>query len=457
MKPTDEPLRTAMIAGRIVAADDVGSGGGPHPRAGQATACLHGNATGLSNADQSTATGQLRPGRRWTAGLRWRSWSVSKTLFVVGWCAAVAGLASSDSAVKRTPAAPLAAVASRVGFDAAADAGPQAAFFHQTLLPAVAGVPSVHAATLTELPDGNQMAAWFGGSREGAKDVAIFAATWDGQTGIWGKPRRVLDADQASRELGRYIKKLGNPVLHCSRNGRIWLFYVTVSLGGWSGSSVSVKWSDDGGYSWSESDRLVTSPFMNLSTLVRCPPLELDNGELLLPAYHELITKYGELLHLSVDGQLLGKYRMGRGESLQGSLVADDAGRLLAFHRSRGKPARRVLFNESLDGGRHWTDPQPLELPNPNASVAAVRRHGGGFLMALNASETARDQLSLAVSADGQDWRIVRTLPPHPDGLESSYPTLLGGADGCYHLVYTWGRERIGHVSFNDAWLEATE
>ena len=34
--------------------------------------------------------------------------------------------------------------------------------------------PSCHASTITELPNGDLLAAWYAGSREGEKDVAIF-------------------------------------------------------------------------------------------------------------------------------------------------------------------------------------------------------------------------------------------------------------------------------------------
>ena len=36
--------------------------------------------------------------------------------------------------------------------------------------------PSCHASTIAELPNGDLLAAWYAGSREGAKDVAIFAS-----------------------------------------------------------------------------------------------------------------------------------------------------------------------------------------------------------------------------------------------------------------------------------------
>ena len=36
--------------------------------------------------------------------------------------------------------------------------------------------PSCHASTLAELPDGRLFCAWFGGTKEGAKDVGIYGA-----------------------------------------------------------------------------------------------------------------------------------------------------------------------------------------------------------------------------------------------------------------------------------------
>ena len=35
------------------------------------------------------------------------------------------------------------------------------------------------------------------------------------------------------------------------------------------------------------------------------------------------------------------------------------------------------------------------------------------------------------------------------------YPYLVRGADGDFHLVYTWNRSFIRHLRFNRAWLEA--
>lgn len=329
--------------------------------------------------------------------------------------------------------------------------------YEQHFLESNPAAPSVHASTITQLPDGRMMAAWFGGTREGAKDVSIYGAYWNNQTGSWDTPSVIVDAGRASHELGRYIKKVGNPVLHCDRSGRVWLYYVTVSLGGWSGSFIAVKHSDDGGTTWSDSKRLISSPFFNISSLVRSIPLEMNDGSILLPVYHEFLAKYGEILHLSPDGDLIAKYRMGNSVgTLQPTLAAGDGSTILAFHRRISDSHPRVLANRSTDGGRTWTDTVPIDLPNPNASVAVVSRNRGGFLMALNASETERLELSLAVSDDGNDWNVIKTFPAIDDDLESSYPTLVKADDGTYHLTYTWAREKICHIRFNDSWLEQT-
>ena len=100
--------------------------------------------------------------------------------------------------------------------------------------------PSVHAASVIPLKDGNWRAFWFAGSREGAADVVILSAVWDSVTKQWGPASVVLDREGAQASLGRYIAKLGNPVPMRNINGQLQLYVVAVSIGGWAGSSISV-------------------------------------------------------------------------------------------------------------------------------------------------------------------------------------------------------------------------
>jgi len=340
-------------------------------------------------------------------------------------------------------------------------AAPQQPQFQQGFISAEGLTPAVHSGTLVEIPGvetpgGDVLAAWFGGRREGAADVAIWGSRWDG--GGWSEPFVLTDRAASQKELGRALRKLGNPVLGADSQGRIWLFYVTVSLGGWSTSSISYKISADGGRHWSPARRLITSPFLNISTLVRNRPLLYDDGSIALPAYHELIGKFAELVRIDGDGRLLAKRRMSSGRSaIQPSIVPIAPEQALTFYRRVGDSPPRVLTAESSDGGDSWSPPVPTNLPNPNAGVAALRTPDGGYLLAYNPNEQGRDLLSLARSDDGLRWRRIFDLEQGVSGDEFSYPFLIRTGAGEYHLIYTWQRRRMAYVRFNDAWLDGLE
>ena len=316
--------------------------------------------------------------------------------------------------------------------------------------------PSVHAGSLTRLANGDLLAAWFGGSREGAADVAIYTARFDSGEKEWSVPVAVTDRQRSSRELGRYVRKLGNPVIYTDQQGRAWLYYVTVSLGGWAGSSISVKVSDNGGRRWSRATRLVTSPFLNVSTLVKGSPIALEDKQTLLPVYHEFANKFGEALHLDNKGKLIATYRMSQSpQAIQPWIVPDSASRARAFYRRAGDAPPRVLTNQSLVSGNRWNRLEATDAPNPGASVAVIRAFDGSYLMAYNPLEGNRNQLALARSEDGLRWTKIRDLENGGAGDEYSYPYLIRGRAGRYHLIYTWQRKRMRHVVFNQAWLEA--
>ena len=207
------------------------------------------------------------------------------------------------------------------------------AYFATAMLPTAA--PSAHAATLAELPDGRIAAAWFAGTREGAADVAVWFATLD--HGQWSAPRAIATRESTTAATLGFVRKLGNPVLYAAGD-RLHLWFVSVGLGGWAGSSLNHSISADGGDNWSPPMRLQTSPFINISTLVRAPPLALANSEIGLPAYHEFIAKHGEWLRLAADGRILDKVRMVHaGRTLQPVVAAFDARHALA-HPARWRP-----------------------------------------------------------------------------------------------------------------------
>ena len=319
--------------------------------------------------------------------------------------------------------------------------------------------PSVHSATAVELSDGKIRAFWYGGSREGAKDVAIYTSVFDAERGRWRREVVVTTRTETQADVRRYVKKLGNPVVSRDHDGRLWLFYVSVSVGGWSGSAINLRVSEDEGESWSAARRLVTSPFLNISTLVRGPAVVYADGTQGLPVYHELLGKFAEYIRLNSEGRVLDKARMSSGySSLQPVVVPLDTVRAVGLMRSSGNSPRRVLSVETGDGGSSWGAVTATPLDNPDSALAALRLRPGELLVAFNDSEHDRGNLSLALSEDdGDSWELVHVFEPPMSGNGATrrfaYPWLLDSARGELHLLYTWDRHRIVHVRFNRAWL----
>jgi len=318
------------------------------------------------------------------------------------------------------------------------------------------GAGMVHVASICEMEDGRLMAAWYGGTREGARDTAIYLAVRDtGMPGSWSAPREVVNRDSASRELRRYVKKLGNPLVFTDYRDRLWLIYVTIAVGGWSGSSLNLKVSDDGGRSWTRSARLTLSPFLNVSELVRNNPVQMSDGSLAVPIYHEFLGKFPEILWVREEagGFRFRKTRIAGGRSfIQPSVIAIDPRQATAFFRSCSDE-RAIGMAITRDAGATWSEARHLDLPNPDAAVNALPLSGGRILLSLNESFRGRENLQLALSPDnGATWERVARIE-EDKGAEFSYPYMMQDSRGQIHLVYTWNRRRIKHVVFNEEWI----
>jgi len=343
----------------------------------------------------------------------------------------------------------------------AARAASKAAPRYETQLLPNSTAASVHSATAAEISGGRLRAFWYGGSREGASDVSIYTSVYSLREKNWSPERAVVTREFAQRHLQRTVRKLGNPVVGRDSKGRLCLYFVSVSVGGWAGSAVNLVVSEDEGETWSPPRRLVASPFFNISTLVKGAPLLFSDGAVGLPVYHELLGKFGELLRLDAEGHAVGKIRLSWGQSsLQPVIVPRSHNEAVGFMRYAGNPPNRILIVRTEDGGVHWSPPARTELPNPNAAIASVMLAGGPLLLAFNNAEENREDLSLALSKDfGSTWRVVHRLEGDSGATQApvreySYPWIMQDRAGDVHVLYTWGRSRIKHVRFNRAWLE---
>jgi predicted neuraminidase len=318
--------------------------------------------------------------------------------------------------------------------------------------------PSVHSAAALAVRGGLR-AFWYGGAEEGAEDVAIYTATYDLASDKWSAEEMVASRSSTAQGVNRYIRKLGNPAVLRDDAGRLWLFYVSVSVGGWSGSAINAMVSADEGRTWGEPRRLVSSPFFNISTLVKGRPFLYQDGSIGVPAYHEFAGKFGEILRIDAQGNVIGKTRLSHGRySLQPVVVPRSAAEAVAFMRYSGEGPGRVLMQRTRDGGETWTQPVKLALPNPNAAIDAIGMADGGLALVFNNRQGNRDNLSLAVSDDaGDTWRVLHRFEDEPGAPppEFSYPWLAREQDGSrFHLLYTWKRSHIKHVKFDVDWLK---
>jgi predicted neuraminidase len=296
---------------------------------------------------------------------------------------------------------------------------------------------SCHASTIAETP-GGLVAAWFGGTREGADDVGIWVArrTADG----WSAPVEVA----TGRQEGGTRYPCWNPVLFQARGGPLLLFYkVGPRPSAWWGMLLT---SPDGGQSWSPPGRLpdgILGPIKN-------KPVLLPDGALLCPSSTE---DQGWRVHLERTPDLgrtwtrIGPLNDGKTfAAIQPSILFHSGNRLQIVCRSR---QGQIVQAWSQDGGATWGPVEATPLPNPNSGIDAVTLADGRAILIYNHTPKGRSPLNVAISDDGTTWKAGPVLESQPG--EYSYPAVIQSADGKMHVTYTWKRQRVKHVVLDPA------
>ena len=316
-----------------------------------------------------------------------------------------------------------------------------------------------HASSITSAGKYRMVSVWYAGSREGAKDVALYISYFDEKKLGWTDTEVLITRDDSSRELKRYVKKIGNPVIFSDKKDMLYLFYSTVSIGGWSGTSINYKTSLDRGTTWTASRKMLLSPFLNLTNNVKNKAVVLDDGSVILPVYHEFIKKYSQMVR--VRPYVYGvNYEINKATSehkaIQPSLLPEEEKVLVAFFRNMDSDEKKyILMAESNDLGNTWTGLQSTTLPHPNSGFDMIRLSNGYYLGAINKSFDNRDNLTLVISGDrGRTWKDLKVIESDPDN-EYSYPSISMSEEGLYHMTYTYERKRIKHVVFNEAWIKS--
>ncbi len=292
---------------------------------------------------------------------------------------------------------------------------------------------SCHASTISEIK-GGLAAAWFGGTREGDRDVGIWFSSHDGKK--WSDPIEIANGDG---ENGKRRFPCWNPVLFQPMNGPLLLFYkVGPNPAQWWGMMMT---SGDRGATWSKSRRLpegFLGPIKN-------KPVEMPDGTLLCPSSTE---HSGWRIHLERTADLgetwtkTGPLNDGRDFAvIQPTILLHPSGRLQLLCRSR---QGRISECWSMDGGKTWEEMRETTLPNPNSGIDAVTLKDGRLLLVYNPVSQGRTPLAVGLSEDCESWSTAVILEDGPG--EYSYPAVIQSSDGLVHITYTWKRQRIKHV-----------
>lgn len=313
-----------------------------------------------------------------------------------------------------------------------------------------AAFPSAHASTIVETPKG-LIAAWFGGTREGANDVEIYMSR--NENGKWSDP--VSIANGIINDTLRYA--CYNPVLYQVPGGELILFYkVGPKVAAWKGW---MKRSLDNGVTWQAPEAL---PDGNLGPVKNRP--EMIGDELFCPSSTEV---GGWKIHFEVTKdngktwRYIGPINNGQTiQSIQPSILKHGKNTYQILCRTR---QHHIGEAWSYNGGQTWTDVTLLKaLPNNNSGTDAVTLKDGRHLLVYNhvlpdstwvKGKGPRTPLNVALSKNGKTWYASLVLEDSPIS-QYSYPSVIQSADGMVHIVYTWRRETIKYVKIDPSKLK---
>ncbi|KAJ6078513.1 hypothetical protein N7467_008266 [Penicillium canescens] len=354
-----------------------------------------------------------------------------------------------------------------------------------------------HASNLLQLPNGDLLCAWFGGSIEGRPDICIYMSRLPAGHSSWTEAVKMTHDRTRSEQ---------NPVLFRNpSNGEIRLLYTSQDAGNQDSAIVKQLISVDSGTTWSEPAVLFSDP----GTFIRQPIVVLQDGAWVVPIFKcraepgtrwlgsddiscirvskdegktwietEIPSSYG-CVHMNIQRLKNGSY--------------------LGLFRSRW--ADCVYLSTSSDG-LDWIEPKQTVLPNPNAGICfdvlpsgrvvlvynhsskqdALGRRNGLYDDISDGSDTRANQatkhgkeafwgaprapLSVAWSDDnGATWKW-KTLE-EGDGYcltnnsekklnrELSYPSILVEDNGTIHVAFTFWRQRIKYMQLREDFFEA--
>ena len=294
-----------------------------------------------------------------------------------------------------------------------------------------------HPASITQLANGDLYIAYYGGAGEYDAETAVYGSRRLASPNKWRAPVVIADTP---------FRGDGNPVVWQAPDGIVWLFYVNLYGDTWSSARVKAKISTDGATTWSDSFMLT----MEEGTMARGKPIVLVGGDYLLPMYYEtgedrestgadtasFFLRYNPKTKIWTE---TGRIRSPNG-NLQPQVVQLNENDLLCYMRRGGgfgpSTAGYILRAESHDGGRHWSDAEDTQFPNPNSAVDVLKLKNGHLMLVYNDHMYRRTPLTVAVSTDqGKTYPHRRNIGGGDNTF--AYPYMIQTRDGKIQVLYT--------------------
>jgi predicted neuraminidase len=371
----------------------------------------------------------------------------------------------------------------------------QTPYFGSSFIPA--STVQVHASNLLQLPSGDILCAWFGGSQEGLSDICVHSSRLRKGHTEWSTSQKISDDPDRSEQ---------NPVLFLRPDAKeLWILYTAQRAGNQDKAVVRYRISKDEGKTWGAAQNL----FDDEGLFIRQPITVLKDGTWVLPAWY-CRTPPG-YRWIGNDDISVIKYTKDGGTTWHECEVPNSIGAVhmnikplpdgsyIAFYRSRW--ADNVYTSRSPDG-LAWSEPAPTSLPNPNSGICFEVLSDGRLIIVFNDSAfksgqakreglydditpeddtrvnqpskskdaiwgVPRKTLTVGVSSDqGLNWKTK--VLQEGDGLcmtnnsrtrenrELSYPSIWierGGDTDVIDIAFTYWRQRIKFCRFDVEWL----
>ncbi|ORX92650.1 BNR repeat-like domain-domain-containing protein, partial [Clohesyomyces aquaticus] len=253
-------------------------------------------------------------------------------------------------------------VANMTEFNTELNVSSESPYFASNFIPAE--TIQVHASNLLQLPNGDHLCAWFGGSQEGLSDICIYLSRLRSGARTWTQPQKVSNDQDRSEQ---------NPVLFLNpQTQNLWVMYTAQPAGNQDKAVVRYRVSNDLGQTWGPASNL----FEDEGLFIRQPITVLKDGTWVLPAWY--CRTPPNFRWIGNDDISVIKYTHDAGKTwyekeVPGSLGCVHMnikptldGKYIAFFRSRWADN---IYTSSSSDGKTWAKPEATVLPNPNSGI----------------------------------------------------------------------------------------